>query len=122
MSLNLEGDKEYRLSAQLNISYPIVIATNVIDAEVYIDGMYQGRSDSGYTLTVNDITPGTHKLKVQSGSSIAEQNIEVSSTAIYFRLDVNVASSRPQYVVFTVTPNDAIVVVDNKNCVPDEDM
>ena len=121
VSLNLEGDKEYRLSAQLNISYPIVIATNVIDAEVYIDGIYQGRSDSGYTLTVNDITPGTHKLRVQSGSSIAEQNIEVSSTAIYFRLDVNVASSRPQYVVFSVTPKNAIVVVDNKNCVPDAD-
>jgi hypothetical protein len=121
VSLNLEGNKEYHLSAQLNITYPIVIATNVIDAEVYIDDVYQGRSDSSYTLTVNDITPGTHKLRVQNGTSIAEHNIEVSSTAIYFRLDVNSEMSIPQYVVFEVSPKDAIVVIDNKNYIPDAD-
>ena len=121
VSLNLEGDKEYRISAVLNISYPIVISSNVRGAEVYIDNEYKGRTGDSYTLTVNDILPGTHQLKVQNGASIVEQHIEVSSENIYFRVDIDNVTSSPQYVVFEVKPKDAIVVIDNKSYIPDTD-
>ena len=119
VSLNLEGDKEYRLSAQLNIAYPIFINTNVVDAEIYIDGSFKGRTDSNYTLTVKDIQPGKHTLKIQHGTDIAEQDIEVTSDNLAFRIEVNTTTSRAQYVVFQVVPSNAIVSINKKNYTPD---
>ena len=119
VSLNLEGNKEYRLSAQLNIAYPIFINTNVVDAEIYIDGSFKGRTDSNYTLTVKDIQPGKHTLKIQHGTDIAEQDIEVTSDNLAFRIEVNTTTSRAQYVVFQVVPSNAIVSINKKNYTPD---
>lgn len=120
VSLNLEGDKEYRLSAQLNITYSIVVRSNIRDAEVYVDNTFHGRTNEDYTLTINDITAGAHKLKVQSGTSFSEETIEVSSKDIYFRLDINAESLKPQYVVFEITPKDATVIIDHKSYIPND--
>ncbi|MBO7264316.1 MAG: PEGA domain-containing protein [Alistipes sp.] len=119
VSLNLEGDKEYKLSAQLNAAYPIFVNCDVEGAEVYVDNLYKGTTDANYTLTVKDIAPGRHTLKVKYGSAVSEQDIEVTSENLAFRMNVNVAKSRPQYVVFQVVPRNAVVVVDKKNYVPD---
>ena len=119
VSLNLEGDKEYKLSAQLNFTHSIVVSSNVVNAEVYLDGEYMGRTDDSFTLTVNDVTPGVHRVKVQSGVSVNEKEIEVSSASIHFRIEVNTATSRAQYVVFNVVPVDAVVLIDNKDYTPD---
>ncbi|MBO7189198.1 MAG: leucine-rich repeat protein [Alistipes sp.] len=119
VSLNLEGNKEYRLSAELNITYPIFINTNVVDAEIYIDGSFKGRTDSNYTLTVKDIQPGKHTLKIQHGTDIAEQDIEVTSDNLAFRIEVNTTTSRAQYVVFQVVPSNAVVSINKKNYTPD---
>ena len=121
VSLNLEGDKEYKLSAQLNFTHSIVVSSNAVNAEVYLDGEYVGRTDDSFTLTVNDVTPGVHRVKVQSGVSVNEREIEVSSASIYFRIEVNTTTSLPQYVVLKVVPNDAVVMVDGKNYVLDAD-
>ena len=121
VSLNLEGDKEYKLSAQLNFTHSIVVSSNVVNAEVYLDGEYMGRTDDSFTLTVNDVTPGVHRVKVQSGVSVNEKEIEVSSASIHFRIEVNTTTSLPQYVVLKVVPNDAVVMVDGKNYVLDAD-
>ena len=121
VSLNLEGDKEYKLSAQLNFTHSIVVSSNAVNAEVYLDGEYMGRTDDSFTLTVNDVTPGVHRVKVQSGVSVNEREIEVSSASIYFRIEVNTTTSLPQYVVLKVVPNDAVVMVDGKNYVLDAD-
>ena len=121
VSLNLEGDKEYKLSAELCISYPIFISSNVVDAEVYLDDNYKGRTNDRYTLTVMDIMPGSHTLKIQHGSAVVEQQIEVTSTNLYFRLDVDIANTIPQYVVFEVSPRNAVVIIDKKSYVPDTD-
>ena len=115
VSLNLEGDKEYRLSAELNISYPIFINSNVVDAEVYIDENFVGRTNKNFTLTVKDIVPGKHDLKIQYGSVVQREEIVVTSDNLDFRIDVNVVESHPQLVEFRVSPNDATVVVDNKS-------
>ena len=121
VNLNLEGNKEYRLSAELKVFYSIAISCDAKEAEVYIDDTFQGRIGDDYTLTAKDIIPGTHELRVVSGTSVVKRDIEVNSDNIYFRVDVNETPSLPQYVVFTVTPKDAIVVIDNVSKRPDAD-
>ena len=120
VSLNLEGDKEYKLSAQLNFTHSIVISCNATNTEIYLDGEYKGRTDDSFSLTINDVVPGIHKLKAQCGVSIAEKEIEVG-TKIHFPIEINTITSAPQYVVFEVEPKDAIVVINDKSYIPDAD-
>ena len=115
VDLNLEGNREYRISAELKVFYPIVISCDAREAEVFIDDAFQGRISDDYTLTIKDIVPGMHKLKVKSGTAVAEKSIDVNSDNIYFRVEVNETPSLPQYVLFNVTPKDAIVVVNDKS-------
>ena len=114
VQVDLEGNKEYRIDAQLNLLLSITIASNTDDAEVYIDEKFEGRTANGSVLTVEDVTPGTHTLKLKYGSSVKEQTINVNSGSIFFRQDVDVAGMQPQYVVFEVEPKDAMVFVDNQ--------
>ena len=121
VSLNLEGNKEYTISAQLNILYPIFVSSDVVNAEVYLDNIYVGRTNERYTLTVMDVVPGFHKLRVQHGNSSVEQDIEVSNDNLDFRIEINHATSLPQYVTFEVSPKNAVVVIDKKSYLPDAD-
>ena len=57
VDLNLEGNKEYRISAELKVFYPIVINCDAREAEVFIDDAFQGRIGDDYTLTVKDVVP-----------------------------------------------------------------
>ena len=120
VTLNLEGDKEYRLNAQLSLLQSIVVSTNVAGADVYIDDAYKGKTNEGSVLTVNDVMHGIHKIRVEHGVAKSEKEVEVSSTHIHFRIEVNTTLSRPQYVVFEVFPKNASVVIDNKTQIPDQ--
>ena len=120
VSLNLEGNKEYTISASLNVTHSIVVNANVSRADVYLDGIYQGETNDDYTLTITNVTPGAHTIKVQQGSAVTEQNVDVSAENIFFRIVVNAANSHPQYVILEVIPKSAVVIIDNKNYVPDE--
>ena len=119
VSLDLEGDKEYKIEAMLNTLLPIVVNSNTIGAEVYIDNAYKGQIGKNYSLTVSEITPGVHKIKIQHGALIEEKEVKVTSTSIYFRIDLNVETARPQYVIFKVEPTNAVVVIDGKTQIPD---
>ena len=119
VEFNLEGNKEYRINAELNTSYPIFVSSNVVDADVYVDNVYMGRTDSNKTLTIKDVKPGAHSLSILHGSSSSERAIVVSADNLAFHVEINMATSRPQYVVFHVEPNTAVVVIDNKNYVLD---
>ena len=119
VSLNLEGNKEYRINAELNTSYPIFVSSNLTGADVYVDNLYMGRTDDTKTLTIKDIQPGSHILRLLHGSSSSEREIVVSDDNLAFYIEINTATSRPQYVVFHVEPNTAVVVIDNKNYVLD---
>ena len=119
VSLNLEGNREYRINAELNTSYPIFVSSNITGADVYIDNLYMGRTDDTKTLTIKDIQPGSHILRLLHGSSSSEREIIVSDDNLAFYIEINTATSRPQYVVFHVEPNTAVVVIDNKNYVLD---
>ena len=115
VSLNLEGDKEYKLSAELNIAYPIFVNSDAAEAEVYIDEEFVGRTNDRFTLTVKDIMPGKHTLKIKHGTAIAEQEIEVTSDNLDFFMNVKSSKSIPQYVVFSITPKNANVIINQKS-------
>lgn len=115
ITLNLEGNKEYQMEARLNQVFSIVVNSNAEGAEVYIDNNYKGRIGANMSLTISDVMIGAHILKVSYGSASSEQKIEVNKSHISFRQDVDTAVSEPQFVVFTVNPNNAVVTIDGKH-------
>ena len=121
VTLNLEGNKEYRLDAELCQMYSIVVSTNVIGADIYLDNELKGKSDDTYVLTVNNVMAGNHSLRIEYELMKHEQDIFVSDTNIHFKAELNTATSRPQYVVFQVEPKGAAIVIDDKSYAPDVD-
>ena len=103
VEFDFEGDKEYQLEASLNQTYSIVVNSNVVNADVYLDGVFKGKTDSSNSLTIKDVMIGGHRLKLTYGNVSAEQTIEVNDSSISFRLSVNTAANEPQFVVFTVS-------------------
>ena len=114
VSLNLEGNKEYRINAMLNTTHSIVVSSNTPDAEVYVDGVFKGSISPSFDLTVSDVYPGNHKIAVKSGSLSNEIAVEVNSVNIHFRIDLNHQLARPQFVMFMVTPPEASLFIDNQ--------
>ena len=110
--INLEGNREYEMEARLNQTYSIVVNTNFEGAQVYIDGQYKGITNNNFQLTVRDVTPGDHMLKVVYGGAQPEQKINVHRSSISFRQNINIAAAKPQPVVFKLTPMDAVVEID----------
>ena len=115
VNINLEPNKEYYLEASLNQTYSIVVNSNVADAEVYLDKVFKGRTDNSNSLTIKGVFAGEHTLKLVYGSVSHEQKIVVNSANISFRQNVNIAASEPQFVVFTVVPQSAVVIIDGKH-------
>ncbi|MBQ3208827.1 MAG: PEGA domain-containing protein [Alistipes sp.] len=115
VTLNLEPNKEYYMEASLNQTYSIVVNSNVTDAEVYLDGEYKGRTDNSNSLTIKEVFIGEHTLKLTYGNISHEQKIEVNSGKISFRQNVDTAASEPQFVVFTVEPQSAVVIINNQH-------
>ena len=119
VNLALEGNKEYRLEAELRVQQSIIINGGVEGAEIYLDGEYKGITNSAAELTVEGITMGSHKVRVVHGSAVTERDIEVTTTSIHFRVEVNTAQSQPQWVVLQVEPKDAMVLIDGNVCPAD---
>ncbi|MBO7242716.1 MAG: PEGA domain-containing protein [Alistipes sp.] len=119
VTLNLEGNKEYRLNAELSVQQSIIINGGVEGAEIYLDGEYKGITNSAAELTMEGITMGSHKVRVVHGSAVTERDIEVTTTSIHFRVEVNTAQSQPQWVVLQVEPKEATVTIDKKMYIPD---
>ena len=114
VNLNLEGNTEYRINAQLNYMHTIVVSSNVANAEVYVDDAFKGRIGANFTLSINDIQPGKHKIKIQDGSLKNETSVDVNNQNVSFRLELNQAQARPQYAVFVVDPKEASITIDGK--------
>ena len=114
VSLNLEGNKEYRIDAMLNTTHSIAVSSNTKGAEVYVDDVFKGIIGDDFSLIVGDVYPGFHRIKVKSGVLSKETNVEVDSEKILFRIDLDHQLAKPQFVIFTVTPHDAELLIDNK--------
>ncbi|MBO5972393.1 MAG: PEGA domain-containing protein [Alistipes sp.] len=119
VNLALEGNKEYRLNAELSVQQSIIINGGVGGAEIYLDGEYKGITNSAAELTVEGITMGSHKVRVVHGSAVTERDIEVTTTSIHFRVEVNTAQSQPQWVIMTISPAQALVTIGDRVYTPD---
>ena len=110
--INLEGDREYEMEARLNQFFSIVVNSNVAGTEVYIDGSFKGRTDKNCIAVIGDVISGHHTLKLAYGGKVYEQKIDVNKNSISFRQNVSVVSSLPQFVLFLVEPQNAVVMID----------
>ena len=115
VTLNLEGDTEYEMEARLNQSFSIIVDTNVAGADIYIDGIKKAKTDANKRATVKEVMVGEHILKVVYKGVASEQKIVVNGDNISFSHNVDVAASEPQFVVFSVEPQSAVVTIDNKH-------
>lgn len=112
VTFDYEGDKEYQIEASLNQTYSIVVNSNVAGADVYLDGVFKGKTDATKSLTVKDVMIGNHRLKLVYGSVTAQQQIDVNSSKISFRQNLDIEEERFT-VTFKVLPATATIVVDN---------
>ncbi len=108
VTLNLEGNKEYRLDAELCHLQSIVVETNFVAADVYIDNEFRGKTDANKILTIENVMFGLHKLRIEHNGVKKELDIEVNSTSISFKVDV--VQPKPMFVTLTVTPKHAQVL------------
>lgn len=113
--LNLESDVEYEMEARLNQIFSIIVNSNVVGAEVYVDSRLKGRTAENCSLTISEVAVGEHTLKISYGGMSTEQRIVVNKNSISFSQNVNTVASKPQYVVFAVEPKTAVVIIDNKH-------
>ena len=119
--LNLEGNKVYQMMARLNQLYSIVVSSNMPDVEVYLDDCYQGNTDKNNQLSIHDVFPGSHRLKLKIGNDVAEQNIVVHRGSIAFKVDINLAAPTQTYsiVVMSNMPDVEVFVDGNYKGITD---
>ncbi len=115
VTLNLEGNSEYEMLASLNQTFSIVVSSNAENVDIYLDDVFKGKTDSSKSLTIKEVMIGAHTLKAVYGTVSSQQTIEVNSGSILFRQNVDTAVSRPQFVVFAVEPQSAVVTIDGKH-------
>ncbi|MBO5772033.1 MAG: PEGA domain-containing protein, partial [Alistipes sp.] len=84
------------------------------DVEVYIDGALVGRTNAECVLSVADVLPGQHRLKMVYGSSVKEQTVEVHRNSTFFHQEVDAMGVLPQDVIFQVEPATAVVTFDGE--------
>lgn len=101
--LNLEGDTEYCLDARLNYLQPIVIITDVVGADVYVDKEYYGVTGADYVLPISGVTLGVHNIRIVYGTEVYEQFIEVRTDNIYHK--VSMRGNLPQDVATQSVPS-----------------
>jgi hypothetical protein len=65
-----------RISAQLIDLPGKIVVSSMAGAEVYLDGASRGKIDSSGTLTLTDVAPGSHQLRVTAqGKKDFEQSV-----------------------------------------------
>ena len=114
VSLNLEGNKEYKINAELRHLQSIVVESNVEGADVYIDNEYKGQTNDTFKLTVNDMIHGEHTLRVLLGSYEVVQTILVTGTDIHFKAEIEQAREKYYDVAFKLHPESSKLYIDNE--------
>ncbi len=115
VTLNLEGDTEYEMEARLNSRFSIIVESNAKGAQVYLDGVLKNRIGDNGKCTLSEVMIGVHTLKLVYGGLSEEQQIDVNKDAIFFCQNINTAASEPQFVVFVVEPQSAVVIIENQH-------
>ena len=120
VTLDLVPDKEYCMEASLNQLYSIVVNSNVEGAEVYVDNVYKGKTNSSFRCTIKNVLIGSHTLKLVYDGAIREQDIDVNSEQISFGQNFNVEVELFE-VNFSIEPSKASIVIDGKMSFPIND-
>ncbi|WFN33773.1 PEGA domain-containing protein [Methanogenium sp. S4BF] len=92
------------------------IYTNVDVAEIYFNGIYMGRTSSGYLqVTVNTPAPYTQAIATRAGYSNAYANLPTASAGGIYSVSLTLTSIAPSYGTLSVSssPTGASVYVDN---------
>lgn len=108
------------MEASLNQLYSIVVNSNVEGAEVYVDNVYKGKTNSSFRCTIKNVLIGSHTLKLVYDGAIREQDIDVNSEQISFGQNFNVEVELFE-VNFSIEPSKASIVIDGKMSFPIND-
>ena len=84
VTVNLEANKEYRIDAYLNQLLSITVISDVVGADVYIDGIFKGQTGANKMLVVHEIVPELHRLRLDYSGREAEMSIDVNSQNLVF--------------------------------------
>ena len=80
--------------------YSIVVNSNVGEAEVYIDGIFKGRTDSSKNFVIiNNVLEGEHTLKLLYDNRSNEQRIAVNGSSLVFMVHIATATTSAPYKV-----------------------
>lgn len=112
VTLDLEGNKEYKIEAWCNLFQTITVACDRIGAGVFLDGRYKGVIGDQGVLVIPDVTTGLHQINVADSSDEASMSIEVTRSNVYFSIVLQDSASLQQFVLFRVDPADATVELD----------
>ena len=112
VTIDLEGNKEYKIEAWCNLFQTITVACDRIGAGVFLDGRYKGVIGDQGVLVIPDVTTGLHQINVADSSDEASMSIEVTRSNVYFSIALQDSSSLQQFVLFRVDPADATVELD----------
>lgn len=112
VNVALEGNKEYRIEAWNNQTHSITVFYPRPGAEVYLDSRFRGVIGTDSHLTILDVTTGTHTLEVKYGADKVSREIDVSVEKVFFSIDSKNDSHQQGFIVFKVTPANALVEVD----------
>ena len=119
VTINPEGNKVYLLSGWADQRLSIVVFCAKSGAEVWLDGTYRGNIGSDNVLNITDVTTGPHTLKVKSADDMSEQQINVVPGKISFNVELKSAALLQQFLVFNVTPPDALVMLGDEHLIPE---
>ena len=114
VTINPEGNKVYLLNGWADQRLTVAVFCAKAGAEVYLDGAFCGTVGPDNLLNIPDVVSGPHTLKVQSADDVTEQQINVSSAKVVFNVELKSAALLQQFVVFNVTPENALVELDGE--------
>lgn len=109
VTINPKAEKVYLMDGWADQKLTVVVSCAKAGADVWLDGVYRGKTGDNMALNIQDVMAGPHTVKIQSGEDSAEQQIEVTSDKVYFNIELKSAAHLQQFVVFNVTPADALV-------------
>ena len=112
VTINPEADKVYLMDGWADQKLTVVVSCAKAWADVWLDGVYRGKTGDNMALNIQDVMAGPHTVKIQSGEDSAEKQIEVSPANVLFNIELKSAAHLQQFVVFNVTPVDALVIFD----------
>ena len=112
VTVDLEGNKEYKIEAWCNLFQTITVACDRIGAGVFLDGRYKGVIGDQGVIVIPDVTTGLHQINVADSSDEASMSIEVTRSNVYFSIALQDSASLQQFVLFRVDPADATVELD----------